>query len=319
VAAEWWLVLPCSIGNPNETSFVLHREKSFKFNLKEDTTVKTEFDLERYLNNSKAIDTSDINWEDVPKYPIDLAEIRCLQYMTDIETHTIMYLRDLLNTQASKEADVSTFLACWVYEETYHGRVIERFLQAAGYPMRSDHVRQVREARKFIGPIETGVTFAISNLTRHFVAAHMTWGAIQELTTLSGYNLMATRTKHPILAKILKRIVQDETRHFSFYYCQAANRLGNRKAQKLATFLLRMFWSPVGATVKPIAEVNYVMSFLFAGAEGLEASKRVDKTIGRLPGLGWFNLLEHARAKCIRGVKQLTLHQTQPSLLTGTM
>ena len=88
-------------------------------------TVKTEFDLELYLNSSKAIDTTDIDWEDVAKHPINDGEIRCLTYMMDIESLTIMYLRELLNTESANDSDISSFLACWVYEETYHGRALE--------------------------------------------------------------------------------------------------------------------------------------------------------------------------------------------------
>ncbi|HZS48278.1 MAG TPA: acyl-ACP desaturase [Blastocatellia bacterium] len=259
--------------------------------------MKTEFDLERYLNNSKAIDTSDINWDDVTKYPIDPGEIRCLQYMMDIESYTIMYLRDLLNTDASKDSEVASFLACWLYEETYHGLALEKFVRAAGVPVGSQRVQKLGEGRRFMESLETIVTLAISKVTRHFVAAHMTWGAIQELTTLSGYSLLASKTKNPILATILRRIVLDESRHFSFYYIQAAKRLTNRGAQKLTSLLLRKFWSPVGAAVKPLDDVQFLMSYIFAGVEGESAAKRVDRTISRLPGLGWFDLLESARAE----------------------
>jgi hypothetical protein len=34
--------------------------------------------------------------------------------MMDIETHTSIYLRDLLATPAAYEPDVTAFLSCWV-------------------------------------------------------------------------------------------------------------------------------------------------------------------------------------------------------------
>lgn len=279
--------------------------------------MKVEFDLEQYLNRSKAVDTSDIPWQDVPKYPIDPDEIRCLTYMMDIEAHTIMYLRDLLNTCAANDSEISTFLACWVYEETYHGRAIESFLRAAGVPVAQDRVSYIREGRKTRQFVETSMTFLISNLTRHFVAAHMTWGAIQELTTLTAYNLMAQRTKHPHLAKLLRRIAQDESRHFSFYYYQAAQRLTETPAQRLTSFLLRRFWAPVGAAVKLEHEVNFVMSFLFGGTTGSNAVVKVDETIGRLPGLNWFDMLQQARERSLSAFASLSLTNSEPSLRTS--
>jgi rubrerythrin len=53
----------------------------------------------------------------------------------------------------------------------------------------------------------------------------MTWGAINELSTLTGYRALATRADHPLLSIVLARIVKDERRHFSFYFNQARRRL----------------------------------------------------------------------------------------------
>ena len=44
--------------------------------------------------------------------------------MQDIESHTIVYLRTLLSTRAMDDPEVATFLACWFYEETFHGRAL---------------------------------------------------------------------------------------------------------------------------------------------------------------------------------------------------
>jgi hypothetical protein len=61
------------------------------------------------------------------------AEARCLAYMMDIESHTSVYLRDLLATPAAFDPDVTAFLSCWVYEELWHGEAFSRFLgEAAG-------------------------------------------------------------------------------------------------------------------------------------------------------------------------------------------
>ena len=53
--------------------------------------------------------------------------------MMDIETHTVVFLRDLLATRASFDPEVTSFLSCWGYEELWHGEAFSRFLGEAGY------------------------------------------------------------------------------------------------------------------------------------------------------------------------------------------
>lgn len=93
------------------------------------------FDLDAYVGRSGALDLSAMPWEAVPRHPLAPAAVRTLRYMQDIESHTIIYLRALLATRAVEDPEVSTFLACWLYEETFHGIALARFLEAAGHPV----------------------------------------------------------------------------------------------------------------------------------------------------------------------------------------
>jgi hypothetical protein len=61
------------------------------------------FDLDRYLRASKRVDLSGVAWDRVDDHPLSEAEARCLAYMMDIESHTSVYLRDLLATPAAYE------------------------------------------------------------------------------------------------------------------------------------------------------------------------------------------------------------------------
>src|SRR5207244_1953818 len=153
-------------------------------------------------------------------YPLSDGDIMCLHYMMDIETHTIIYLRDLLATRAAQEPHVTAFLACWVYEELWHGEAFSDFLRAYGIevpaepklpdgstpmPTRPRRVKALREQmgvghQLFMLPSALG-----SALTRDFVALHMTWGAINELTTLTGYYQLIRRSEHPVLHQMLRR------------------------------------------------------------------------------------------------------------------
>src|SRR5215207_6791583 len=62
-----------------------------------------EFDLDRYLRNSKKVDLSGIDWEEVPNHLLTDGDVMCLHYMMDIEAHTVIYLRDLLATRVAAD------------------------------------------------------------------------------------------------------------------------------------------------------------------------------------------------------------------------
>src|SRR6266567_291668 len=97
------------------------------------TTGTAGFDIDAYLARSGALDLRGIDWTDVPRHPLPAGAIRTLKYMQDIESRTIVYLRSLLATRAIDDPEISTFLACWLYEETFHGIALARFLEAAGH------------------------------------------------------------------------------------------------------------------------------------------------------------------------------------------
>ena len=66
--------------------------------------------------------------------PLDPDTLRAIEYMHDVELHTICYLRDLLVTPAHNDPDVTTFLSCWAYEELWHGEALGDVLAAHGRP-----------------------------------------------------------------------------------------------------------------------------------------------------------------------------------------
>jgi hypothetical protein len=262
-----------------------------------------DFDLDGWVARSGRLDLAGIVWEDVARHPLSAEALRALCYMQDVESHTIVYLRTLLAPRAIDDPEVATFLACWLYEETFHGRALARFLAAAGAPV-------APRPRSRVGVAERVTAIATALLARgwrDFVAVHMTWGAINELTTLTGYERLRSVAGHPVLSELLARIMRDESRHFSFYYRQAARRLGRPGTARVARLLVDRFWAPVGSGVQPLAETRFLAGHLFAGGDGRAAARRVDATIRRLPGFGDVRLLEawidrhvHARADASR-------------------
>ena len=254
------------------------------------TTGAVAFDIDAYLARSGALDLNGIDWAGVARHPLPAEAIRTLRAMQDIESHTIVYLRSLLATRAIDDPDVARFLACWVYEESFHGLALERFLAAAGHlvgPRPTPHGHE--------GPtqwLEARVTALLSRVWPDFCAVHMTWGAINELTTLTGYRRLAARAGHPVLSELLERITRDESRHF-FYYRQAELRLRRPAVARVTRLLIDRFWAPVGSGVQPQRELRFMAGYLFSDVRGRAAARKADETIRKLPGFATVRLLEH--------------------------
>lgn len=250
---------------------------------------------ESWWSRSHAVDLDGIPWDDVPRWPLSPDAVRTLAYMQDIEAHTIVYVRQLLATRAIDEPAVATFLATWFYEETAHGEALRRFLHAAGHPPAPRARSQMPLAQRLQ---ERGMDL-LSRAWPDFLAVHMTWGAINELTALTAYQRLAALAGHPVLTDLLARLVRDEGRHYAFYARQAATRLEAPTARRVTRALVDRFWAPVGSGVQPDAEVRFMAQYLLGGPDGRAAARRIDAAIGRLPGFANARVVErwlaHAR------------------------
>jgi rubrerythrin len=276
-----------------------------------------EFDLDRYLRASKRVDLGGVEWDRIRETPLPVEQARCLAYMMDIESHTVVFLRDLLATRAAFDPDVSAFLSCWVYEELWHGEAFSRFLGEAGYrlapdretvanddpyPSRPERNRWIRRAVGGKGYVSHVATLLGSAVSRDFVAIHMTWGAVNELTTLSGYHRLIAKSRHPQLLQMLDAIIKDERRHFAFYRAQARLRLArSAAARRIVRWSMENLWAPVGTGVRPQRETDHAVAYLFGDAPGREATMAMQATMNALPGLeGSRFLLEAASAAARR-------------------
>jgi len=272
----------------------------------------SEFDLDRYLRASKKVDLSSVEWDRIKDHPVSRDEARVLTYMMDIESHTVIFLRDLLATRAAFDPEVTAFLSCWVYEELWHGEAFSRFLGEAGYrvapayeavrgndpfPTRFDRNQWIRRRIGTKGYVSHLGTLLGSALVRDFVAVHMTWGAVNELGTLTGYHRVIAKTDHPVLIQLLQAVIKDERRHFAFYRAQARMRLArSRQARKVTRWALERLWAPVGTGVRPQAETDFVIHSIFGDADGMVAVKEMEHTLGELPGLEGTTFLSDALA-----------------------
>lgn len=254
------------------------------------------FDIDRYKANSRKIDLSDIEWDRVRDHPLPQEAIDSMLYMMDIETHTAIYLSELLVSKACMDPVITSFLSCWVYEEMYHGEAFVQFLRAYGVPVSDDRPRDIRLKEGF-GRVTATMTIMFgSYLIPFFPALYLSVGAVNEMTTLTGYQQLMKRAGHPILDRILERIIKQERTHYAFYRSMAEQLLAESgAARRLNRWFMDQRFVAVGEGVKTRDEVNRLALYLFDGEDGRAATRRIDQEAARLPGLEGINLLERIR------------------------
>jgi hypothetical protein len=254
------------------------------------------FSIERYKEESKRLDTSGVAWDQVRDHPLSKGDLFCLHYMMDIENHVPLYLSHLLVTRACMDPVLTAFLACWNYEELWHGENLGRLLN--DYGIEFDTQQRIAQIRGNLGlqnSLSILTTMAGSWLFKDFTAVYLTIGAINELSTATGYGALSRKSGHPVLKDLLARITKDERRHFAFYYNSAKDWLeDNVRGQRLDRFMLERYWVPVGKGVKTQEEVDALALYLFDDEQGEEELLGIDEKIGKLPGLAGIKLMSKA-------------------------
>ncbi len=254
------------------------------------------FSIERYKEESKKVDVTGVAWDEVTGHPLSRGDLFCLHYMMDIENHVPLYLSHLLVTRACMDPILTAFLACWNYEELWHGENLGRLLNLYGIEFDTqERIANVRANLGFQNSVSILSTMTGSWLLKDFSAVYLTIGAINELSTLTGYGALIRKSGHPVLKDLLGRIIKDERRHFAFYYNSAREWLsGNARAQKVDRWMLDRVWVPVGQGVKKQEEVDALALYLFDDEQGEEELLELDAKIGKLPGLAGIKLMSKA-------------------------
>lgn len=254
------------------------------------------FDIATYSATARRVADDDVDYTAFRRRPLSDSTLRALQYMSDVESHTICYLRDLLVTPSHQDPEITTFLTMWAYEEFWHGEVLDKVLAAHGRSVGPDRIRRVRLAQGMgdrFAPIYQAL--AANLIGEDFVAVHMTFGAINEWSTFAGYGQLLAKEDHPELAKVLSRIQRQETRHVAFYTTHARQRLQrSRKARMVTRFVLKTWWTPVGSAIMPRAETAFLLRYLMGGSQGARVIRQLDEKIDRLPGLSGLQLVSRA-------------------------
>lgn len=110
-----------------------------------------------------------------------------------------------------------------MYEELWHGEAFSDFLRSYGLevpaepklpdgstplPTRPRRTAQLRERLGVGHKLALLPSMVGSAAMKDFVALHTTWGAINELTTPSGYTQLIRRSDHPQLHAMLRQIIR---------------------------------------------------------------------------------------------------------------
>ena len=245
-------------------------------------------EFQRFIAASRPLELAGIDWDAIPAHPVPDDVLKILAYMQDVESHTVVFPRTIFSQRAVDDEIIGTFLICWLYEEGMHGRALAKFLSCAGHPV------EVREKGRttFRDHIDRTITTVLAAVWRDFLALHMAWGAVHECTTIHAYQRLVQSNDHPILNELLRRIIADEARHFSFYMWQAERRLANPAVQRRVRAIMDRLYAPVGNDHQQDTLSRWVSGYLFNGEEGRSAAERVDRTISKLPGF------EDARLLC---------------------
>lgn len=243
-----------------------------------------------------------IPWHEVRNRQVPPEIIAVMYYFRDVEKLTDVYFRELQKTPTGQNKPVQAFMERWRHEESLHGDLLNRFLEESGYPSGDDWFEKVKRAIPLSNRLRTGLTQPILTLAfgKDFSAVHMTWGAINEYSTMNGYARLRELAKHPTLDYMLDAIMREESRHAQFYWRAAKEMLdASPYRQKLARFFIDTFWTPVGEGSKPMTETAKVINALFKGEEGLKFfDGRVSSIIRKLPGFDGCSTITATVAKC---------------------
>jgi hypothetical protein len=259
---------------------------------------RNEVQCQRILDRAALLDVDDLDWDRVGEVELAPEVVQTLIYMRDVEGYTD---RDPIGLSAHRttlaDDQVAAFLRMWREEEAGHTsalvRYLDRYAARTGAPLPS----RASPPPSVAAPIEKVLGAFGGVVGRTIAAAHMTWGAANEMLTVNGYRLLSSRCGDPVLSEMLARIASQEARHFSFYVLQAEWRLADSGFARVALRkMLERAWTPVGVGegYKPHDDFAFVMRYLSSGVDGARSLARMDVRIAQLPGFQGLKIFSDA-------------------------
>jgi rubrerythrin len=212
-------------------------------------------------------------------------EIFQLTYAAQVEWGTEGTFASL---DISRDPVVRRFLRIWLDQEVVHARLLARVLQQSGASVAPIHRERKHRWAATRGRVLNQL--ARRGIGDDFFAVHMSWGAINELTTLRFYSVMRANARSELLRTLLRDVMAQEALHYSFYRNLAIRRLaGNPRGQRVVRWALEHLWTPVGVGLHSRPDVDRLMLGLFADRP--DQVVQMDSQINRIPGLSGLNLI----------------------------
>lgn len=258
----------------------------------------------RILDTAAPLQIGDLDWDGVGRVELDPSVIDTLIYMRDVEGFTDRDLVGLVGHRTTlADPLIRRFLDVWRSEERVHSEVIDRYLERYA-EVRSLALPARQPPPPGVAPMRERLLARVGGpFGRVVAAAHMAWGAANELLTLNGYRILADRCGDPMLATLLDRIAAQESRHYSFYLLQAEWRLADSGLARWALpKVLDGTWTPVGIGdgYKSHEEFERVLGYLASGVDGRSAIERMDRRFAALPGFDRLRIFSDATASVLR-------------------
>lgn len=250
------------------------------------------------MAKSELLVCNDLDWDSIGDHRVSDGVLETLVYMRDVEGFTGSYVVGLgAHKNTLRDPIVAAFLDVWQAEEAAHSRAIDAFLMAyaaaTGIAVPSPAIAPVAQVPRY----ERVLAQLGGPVGRLVTAAHMTWGAANELLTMNGYRILADQCDHPTLAALLRRIAAQESRHYSFYLLQAQWRLAeSRLARMVIARIMDGSWTPVGVGdgYKTSDEFQRVLAVLVSRPESEKIIDRMDRRFSQLPGLDQLRIFRAA-------------------------
>jgi hypothetical protein len=239
------------------------------------------------------LDPGAYDWSHAADVALTPDEIEWLTFATQIEWGTEHYFAVL---DISREPIVHRFLRVWLEQEVVHADLLRRLLTAQGVAVRPVHDRLPKRAARWRG---TQLNRAARRIIGDdFFAVHMSWGAVNELSTQRFYGIIRSGTANPLLRDLLRDIMAQEAMHYAFYRNVAIDRLtGNPRAQRIVRWALTRLWTPVGVGLRTRRDTDRMIAGTFGSHP--EIAVQMDAQIDRLPGLAGLGLARRSLERAL--------------------
>lgn len=236
--------------------------------------------LERLLTRmGDPLDPAAYDWRAATAGALDPDEVFALRYAAQVEWGTEGTYESLAG---SGDALIDRFLDTWLAQEVVHAALLVRFLELHGHHVAPAH--RTPDQRRSAARGRRINRVARQLWGRDFAALHMTWGAVNELTTLRFYAVLRQRTRSSLLRELLRDVMAQEALHYAFYRDAAASLLADRpRGRRRVRWAMTHLWSPVGVGLRSNEDADRLVLSLLGDAPDLVGS--LDATLASLPGL----------------------------------